>query len=246
MVPNDEDQPQGQFSTKPLYLQARDALVKRIMGGEWKPGISIPSEGDLAREMGVSPGTVRKALDLLESEHLLTRRQGRGTFVTDRNSMEMVLRFTNIRNSNGERLVDSVTSCSIVTGEATDLECARLRLEPRSPVYRIRRVRLTGGRPYMADETSMPCEPFPGLAEKEHLSQHICVLLGQYGILPGQARERISAGAATPAVAATLGLASGSPIVVLDRVVFSLDGNPVEWRIGYCHFAEEYYLAKTA
>ena len=71
------------FFTQPLYLQLRDALAERIARGEWKPGIAIPGEGDLARQLGVSKGTVRKSLDLLESEGLLSRRQGRGTFVID-------------------------------------------------------------------------------------------------------------------------------------------------------------------
>jgi GntR family transcriptional regulator len=67
--------------TQPLYLQLRDALATRMVRGEWKVGTAIPSEGDLARECGVSKGTMRKALDLLEGEGLLIRRQGRGTFV---------------------------------------------------------------------------------------------------------------------------------------------------------------------
>jgi GntR family transcriptional regulator len=67
--------------TQPLYLQLRDALAARMVRGEWKVGTAIPSEDDLAREFGVSKGTMRKALDLLEGESLLIRRQGRGTFV---------------------------------------------------------------------------------------------------------------------------------------------------------------------
>ena len=60
----------SRFSTRPLYLQVRDALGERISGGEWKPSTAIPNEGDLARQFGVSPGTMRrKALDLLESLH---------------------------------------------------------------------------------------------------------------------------------------------------------------------------------
>jgi DNA-binding GntR family transcriptional regulator len=49
--------------TQPLYLQRRDALAARISCGEWKPGVAIPSE---ARELGVSTGTMRTSLDLLE------------------------------------------------------------------------------------------------------------------------------------------------------------------------------------
>jgi GntR family transcriptional regulator len=52
----------------------RDALVERIANNEWKSDSSIPSETDLAREMGVSAGTMRKALDVLAGEHVITRR----------------------------------------------------------------------------------------------------------------------------------------------------------------------------
>ena len=48
---------------QPLYLQLRDALAERIASGEWKPGDVIPNEVDLARELNVSPGTVRRSLD---------------------------------------------------------------------------------------------------------------------------------------------------------------------------------------
>ena len=65
------------FSNRPLYLQLSDALAERIAKGEWKPHAAIPNEGDLAREFGVSPGTMRKALDLLEGQRLVSRRQGR-------------------------------------------------------------------------------------------------------------------------------------------------------------------------
>jgi DNA-binding transcriptional MocR family regulator len=68
----------SRFSIRPLYLQVRDVIAQRIVDGEWKPHTAIPSGSELAREFGVSPGTIRKALDLAEAERLLTRRQGRG------------------------------------------------------------------------------------------------------------------------------------------------------------------------
>jgi GntR family transcriptional regulator len=235
-----------QFSNRPLYLQVRDALAERIAAGAWKPDTPIPNEGDLAREAGVSSGTMRKALELLESERLVTRRQGRGTFVNDQASNKQALRFTNIRNSDGERIVDAVESNEIVLGEANDLECERLGLNPRDPVYRIRRVRTHNGRRYMVDETSMPANLFPGLAEQEHLSQRIGVILAQYSMLSGRSQERVSIGKATPAVAGILGLKHGSPVLVLDRVANALDGGAVEWRVGYCHLVDEYYMAEMS
>jgi GntR family transcriptional regulator len=49
-------------SRRALYLQVRDLLTDRIAQGTWKAGCHIPNEMDLAREVGVSTGTVRKAL----------------------------------------------------------------------------------------------------------------------------------------------------------------------------------------
>lgn len=64
----------GPVAQRMTALQVRDALVSRIAMGEWKPNATIPNEGDLARELDVSPETMRRALDLMEDERLLTRR----------------------------------------------------------------------------------------------------------------------------------------------------------------------------
>jgi GntR family transcriptional regulator len=232
------------FSTRPLYLQLRDALAERIAQGEWKPGTAIPNESDLAREFGVSSGTMRKALDMMEGEHLLTRRQGRGTFVNDQASDAMALRFSNIRDRSGERVTGRVKTSEISEGKATDKERDRLALQPNEAVYRVRRVRLHNDRPFMVEETSFPAALFPGLTGMKSPSHRITVLAQEYGLLLGKAEERISIGRAQPAVAADLGIAPDSSLLVVDRVVHGLDSRPVEWRIGYCHFADQYYLAE--
>jgi GntR family transcriptional regulator len=104
------------LSTRPLYILLRDALADRIADGQLKPGAALASEGDLAREFGVSPGTMRKALDLLESERLITRRQGRGTFVNDQLSDELSQRFMSIRGPDGERILGDLRSYKITAG----------------------------------------------------------------------------------------------------------------------------------
>ncbi len=50
---------------RPLYRQVRDILVRRIAEGIWRPGDVLPSEPEIALDLGVSQGTVRKALDEL-------------------------------------------------------------------------------------------------------------------------------------------------------------------------------------
>jgi GntR family transcriptional regulator len=235
------------FSTRPLYLRIRDALVERVSSGEWKPGATLPNEAELARAFGVSVGTVRKALDCMEAERLLTRRQGRGTFVQDHASVEMAGRFDNIRAANGEPIETDVRETAISEDAANALECERLAMPRSHRVYRIRRVHLYNGRPLLVDEAIVPAELFPGLAEKDEVPQRIVVLAQQYGLLLGRAEERVSAGVADAAVAAALGLADGSVVLRMDRVVFALDGRRIEWRTRFCHLAGGgYYLATMA
>jgi GntR family transcriptional regulator len=236
--------PTNRFSTRPLYLQLRDALAERIAQGEWKPGNSIPNESDLAREFGVSSGTMRKALDLMEGEHLLTRRQGRGTFVNDQSSDALSMRFNNVRSRDGQRVAGRVKTLEMTEGKATDKERARLALQPQDGVYRVRRVRMHADKPFMVEETSFPVTLFPGLIDSKNPSHRITVLAQQYGILLGKAEERITIQLADAAIAMHLGVAPDRPVMVLDRVVHGLDGNPVEWRVGYCHFTDQYYRAE--
>lgn len=234
----------SRFSTRPLYLQVRDALAARIATGEWKPTAAIPNEGDLAREFGVSSGTMRKALDLMEGERLLTRRQGRGTFVNDQASDELSVRYSNIHAADGERITGDVNVLEVSQVPANQAECGRLRLRSDERVWRIKRARLHNGEPFMFEQVSMPAALFPDLAEQKDFPHRIVVLAQQYRILLGKGEERLSIGAASPAIAEALGLAHGAPILVLDRLVHTLEGRPVEWRLGQGNFADKHYLAE--
>lgn len=75
----------------PLYRQIKDLLVQSLERGEWMPGELIPSEIDLAARFQVSQGTVRKAVDELAAEHMLLRRQGKGTFVATHHEPRCVI-----------------------------------------------------------------------------------------------------------------------------------------------------------
>jgi GntR family transcriptional regulator len=235
-----------QIHNRPLYLQLRDALVERLSKGKWKPGDALPNETDLAREFGVSAGTMRKALDLMEGERLLTRKQGRGTFVNDPVSDTLAVRFSNIRDANGRRISGAIKTGEIVQRSASEQEVAHLQLQPVDEVYRVRRFRHHKERLYMVEDASLPVGLFPGLLEKVGFLDRVVVLSQHYGVLLGKAVERVFVSKAENAVTDHLGLPAGVPIMMLDRVVFALDGRPVEWRVGYCHLVDEYYSAEMA
>jgi GntR family transcriptional regulator len=236
---------QAEFSTRPIYLQLRDALMQRIASGEWRPGQVIPNEGDLAREFNVSPGTMRKALGLIETERLVTRKQGRGTFVNDQTSASLVDRYCNIRGPDGRAAPGRLDAGEITEAAANAEECRRLHLRSHDQVWRIRRARIYRDAPLMYEEVSLPAELFPRLdAGKVHC--RIVALAQQHGLLLGAAQERVSIGAACERAAVALGIAQGAPVVLLDRVVRTIGGQPVEWRIGQCDLASNHYQAQVS
>ena len=232
------------FSKRPLYLQLCDVMADRIATRAWNPGSALPNEGDLAREFGVSSGTVRKALERLERIRLITRRQGRGSFVCDLASGELVDRFATIRGADGGNAAANVGLAEIEREAATSEECARLLLKPGDAVYRIRRVLLDGTVPFMIEKASLPAALFPGLEQQAVLAEHLALLARHFGVLLGKGSERIATESASREASEALGVAEGAIVVVLDRVILALDGRPVEWRVGWCNLVGKHYRAQ--
>jgi GntR family transcriptional regulator len=236
----------GRFSTRPLYLQVRDALAERIEGGVWKPGCSVPNENELAREFGVSSGTMRKALELMAAERLIARRQGRGTFVADPTTKAASL--DNLYGQDGERTGGNVQVAEITAGAATVPERVRLQLRDSDiDIYRFRRVIASKHRVCVVEDAVVPADLFPGLPSKTAVACDITLLASAYGVLAGKVEERISLAEAPAAVADILRVPPGFPVMVLDRVIFTFDGlRALEWRLAYCHPEETHYIARMS
>jgi DNA-binding GntR family transcriptional regulator len=91
----------------PRYYQLQEIIRERIRNGEWTPGSSIPSERELCERYGISRMTARQAISGLETEGLLYREQGKGTFVGQGVIAQQLLQLTgftedmNARQRNG-------------------------------------------------------------------------------------------------------------------------------------------------
>lgn len=231
------------FATRPLYLQVRDTLVNRIAGGVWKPGTAIPNEIELSRELGISVGTVRKALDQMENERLISRRQGRGTFVIDQTSKEHAIRFHNLRNTKGERICGEFEECDLTQGGASSAEAKILQLRTDEPVLRIRGIRYHDRVPLMLEESTLPKSRFPDLKKANQIHSSFVVLAHNHGILLSRVAEKVTVTSAKDDTATALKVEVGTPLLHLDTIVYSIDNKPVQWRIGKCHLREHHYSA---
>lgn len=219
---------------RPLYQQVKAVLLRRIADGFWVPGEALPSENQIANEIGVSQGTVRKALDELAAENLVVRRQGRGTFVAEHDEPRILFQFFKLVPDGGERRFPDSTILDVSKEEATPGECEALRLDAGTRVVRIRRLRALGEKPVILETLSLPEATFPGLADGPVPNNLYRLFASRYGVTIGRAQEKLKAVILSVQEAETLGVAAGTPALRIDRVALSLDGAPVELRLSLC------------
>ena len=233
------------LDARPLYEQVREAILERIQGGDWPPGGPLPSEPALATELGVSQGTVRKALDALANAQIVVRRQGRGTFVVEQTPAHVLFRFFNIFAGDGTQVLPDSHKPRVSKAKATRREVERLNLSPGADVLRINRVRTRKAAPFIVETISLPLGLFPDLADHGELPNTLYDLFQRrYGQLVVRADERVTATSAKSREARLLKIAQGLPLLRVDRVAYGLDERALEWRVSLCHLDDAFYLAR--
>jgi GntR family transcriptional regulator len=228
------------FQVRPLYLQVRDALLERIKEGRWKPGASLPSEIDLYRQLGVSLGTLRKALSVLESEQLIVREPGRGTFVRDHQAGQALGRFNPIRSADGTPLRGEVRSRKVKLAAPTNAERAALRLKSGEQVVRIHRIRVHDERPFAYEQICVSERRFPGLASQADFPDELEELAQDHGVILARAEAKVRLAPASPAAAQALALVERAPVLSIERLAFDTDHEPIEAMTAYYDLRDEY------
>lgn len=232
-------------SFRPLYEQIKILLTQSLIAGEWRPGESIPSEIELAGRFRVSQGTVRKAIDELAADNILVRRQGKGTFVATHAEPQVRHRFLRVIADGGEREPVESRLIECRRGKAPVLVGKALGLKAGSATVCIKRLLIFSGRPIIFDEIVLPEPMFKGLnAEKisAYKSSYYNLYESQYGVRMIRAEERLKAVFADPETAELLLVKTGAPLLRVDRIAYTYDDRPVEWRRGYCNTDKHCYV----
>lgn len=232
---------------KPLYLQVRDLMVRRLASGAWRPGKSLPNEFQLADEFGVSQGTVRKALDELAAQNLLDRRQGKGTFVAQHTAQRALFHFFHLVADSGERALPGARMLSLGRAKADRQEAAQLGLKTGALVVRLKRLRLLGKRVALQERITLPGALFANFTDRLPVdvpNELYRYYEERYGVTVARAVEKLKAVPARADEAKALGLKSGAPLLEIDRLAYTVDGRAVEWRRSRCDTARHHYLSE--
>jgi len=241
----------------PLFRQAKRELQRVVESGRYRPGQTLPSESVIAAALGVSMGTLRKAVDELVHEHVLVRRQGKGTFVALHNDDRFLFQFFHVEPRDEfpvadelrEREYPQVECVAFTRSRADEAEAATLRIKPGDPVLRIANRLSLAGRPVVHDRLVVAAQTFRGLNEKRFLERPSTIYnlyQTDHGITVLRAREWVRARSADRETARILGVAVGLPVLEVHRIALTFGDKPVEYRISTINTASHDYVSLLA
>ena len=222
-------------SRLPLYYQVESVLREKITSGAYPMGEQLPTENELIEQFNVSRITVRQALSTLADEGLIERRQGSGTFVTQRKGRKRRLEGVVHVTGSLDELIEMGSDTPIKLLEKTRIEtdkyqAALLQLKPGTPIFMLKRLRLFEGAPLSLIINYLPVEIGEKLTESELNSGAILQSIeNKLGYQLHEARQQIRAELADPYVAELLNVRVGSALLSIERTVYTDAGKPIEF-----------------
>ena len=229
----------------PLYRVVKRSLLSGIEDGRYAAGQALPSETELAQAFGVSIGTLRRGVDELVAEHILVRRQGRGTFVALHSDDRFLFQFFHVERCDGVRESPQVELVSFERVRVEEEAAQRLGLKTGEPVFQIDNRLLLQGRAVIHDRLTLSALLFKGLTEKrfrERTSTIYHLYQTEFGITVTHAQERARAVGADRLATRILGLALGAPVMQVRRCALTFGDKPVEYRVSTINTVQHEYV----
>ena len=216
-------------SVEPPSLQAYRALVRMIVDGRLHAGDRMPTERDLAAQLGVSRVTVRHALSALQHEGYLRPTQGSGWYVAEgvvEESHDELTSFTEIARERGLR-PSAVVLARLVRASTLE-EADQLRIAPGGEIFHLERLRYLDGVPVALSLSQIPIGFARDLVDVDFTVGSLYEALRTSGTTPWRADYVIQSRGATEEESTHLELAVGAPVLQGTDVAVDKVGRPIE------------------
>lgn len=155
-------------NNQPLYEQIKNAIDRRIETAEWPADFQVPSEEELAGEFGASRLTVRRALRELQSDGVLIRIQGRGSFVIGPRMQCAVFNLPDIAEEVAS--MGGLHSCRVITHAILGKDSPgrnMLQLPGDEAIFHSRLLHLEDGTPIQVEDRYVNASEAPGYLEQD-------------------------------------------------------------------------------
>jgi GntR family transcriptional regulator len=217
-------------SPVPLYHQVHTVLRQRVVDGTYAPGERLAPEDELAAEFGVSRATIRQAVGELVKDRLVTRQQGRGTFVAD-NVHELL---GHVFRGN---LDDMIASGEVRKTKLRGVSVRHQQAAPRRVIEvlgldgtlasQVRRTRILDGVAFAHTVDWLPPELGPHITKGELQRKGVMQLLEQGGVEIVHGEQTIRAELADVVVSEALAVPLGSAVLYVERLLTGADDTAV-------------------
>jgi GntR family transcriptional regulator len=217
----------------PYYYQIAGFLREVIgdSGADPKRGeVALPSESELCAIYGVTRGTVRHALEVIEHEGLIYREKGRGTYLRRRRvgiDPTKLCSYAEDMRARGWEPGTHVLSVDCVAPRPQIQH--QLHVADGRRVWELYRLRLADGEPLSIQWSYIPCDLAPDLDRRDLSGSLYYVLKNDYDHTLQAADQIIRVRAATLAESRLLGTEEGNAVFVIDRTTLDQRGDPVEF-----------------
>jgi GntR family transcriptional regulator len=225
----------NKFSKVPLYIQLKESIKNAIISGILKDKDKLPTEEFIGQVFNVSRPVVRQAYQSLINEGLISRHQGKGTFV------EKKVNFSNIffkKNFNEEVLLKGFKPSSYIISfeiiAKKDLPPFNLELPQYPSYYLIQRVRYADDIPVFYDLIFLPTHLFKNLEDKienEMSLTKVFTVDYNYPDLPGECL--ISSVELDDSIASILKVKPGSVAIKFDIIHSDRNHTPIFFKLAY-------------
>jgi GntR family transcriptional regulator len=212
------------------HARIASALREAIESGQLPPGAPLPSEARLSARFEVSRGTVRHALATLRNEGLISGGRGRPPTVARQLKAQSFDQFVSFSIWAKESGHSPAARTLELARRPADADAARmLGLEPGTPVFQYKRVRLLDGDPVMIELSTFVEAVGRLLLDCDLDGGSVYAQLGARGVQFTEAEQTIAAIAASAEFAKLLGVPRRAPLLEVRRLVLGTDGERLEW-----------------
>ena len=218
-------------SPTPAYLQLKNQLENLIASGRLARGEALPSERNLAEQLGLSRMTVRRALEGLVETGLVEPRRGAGTFVREHGLEQPIQRLSSFSDEVARAGYEAGSTVITIEQFPAGAVVARsLDLEPGTIILRLLRLRTLNGEPFEMQDAYLPPKFLPlSIVDITQSGSLYECLDTQFGARPLRAVQTVGARLATQTETKYLKLPREVPVLSKQRVTYGLDERPIEF-----------------
>ena len=230
------------------YQEVKQKITEDLVRGRFPMGQALPAEKDFAKELDVSIGTLRKAVDELVADGIVTRRQGKGTYVAEHDLKRLLYYFFHVvRHDVDKKVYPKVELASFLSASASKEEALKLAIKEGSPVWRITNRLYLDGQCVMIDQITLDKMRFKKLTRDDFAAREGSIYqLYQmhYGQTVVRTNERLRAALVNKQHAEWLNVSPASPVLVIRRVALGIQDEPLEWRVSTLNTNSHEYFSE--